>query len=74
MLYYYIIDENTFITHDGYCQLGIFHDLNFFKNNVGVEYCEAHWCPDPFSIRYKRPNFQKHLQHQGKLQKEANDE
>jgi hypothetical protein len=74
MLYYCKISENTYITHDGYIQLGIIHDLEYFKKNVKVEYCETHWCPDTFDKRYKRVNFQKHLQHQGQLPKDLNVE
>jgi hypothetical protein len=69
MLYYYKLDDHNYITHDGHCQLGIIHDIEFFLNNVKVEYQETYWLPDTFNNRYKRINFQRHLQHQGKLPK-----
>lgn len=61
--YYYVLDENTFITHDGYMQLG-FHrmSLNEFLDKTDVKYIETHWVPDVFTKRYKRANYQKHLQ------------
>jgi hypothetical protein len=71
MLYYFKLDETNFITHDGYCQLGIFHDLDFFLENVKVDYQETYWLPDTFGTRYKRLNYQIHLKHQGKLPKET---
>jgi len=67
MLYYYIVDKNTAITHDGYVQLGVIHDLEYFLKNVKVTYQETYWVPDSFENRYKRLNFQKHLQQQGHL-------
>jgi hypothetical protein len=70
MLYYYRVDDNNFITHDGYCQLGIFHDLDFFLQNVKIQYTETYWLPDVFSKRYKRINFQTHLKHQSILERE----
>ena len=70
MLYYYRLDDNNFITHDGYCQLGIFHDLDFFLQNAKVEYLETYWLPDVFSKRYKRINYQTHLNHQPPLERE----
>lgn len=73
MLYYYKLDEFNFITHDGYCQLGIFHDLDFFLKNIKVNYQETYWLPDIFECRYKRINYQVHLKHQGKLESNNND-
>lgn len=71
MLYYFKLDEETFITHDGYCQLGIFHNLEYFLANVKIEYQETYWIPDTFNNRYKRKNYQVHLQQQAKLPKES---
>ena len=73
MLYYYKLDETSFVTHDGYCQLGIFNDLDFFLANVKVEFKETYWLPDTFNNRYKRLNYQVHLKHQGKLEINNND-
>lgn len=72
MLYYYVQDENTIITHDGNVQLGIFHDLDLIKNNENL--MEVHWFPDTFNNRYKRINFQKHLIEQSKLSKESKED
>lgn len=61
-LYYFILDKDTFITHDGHVQLGFNRmPLNEFLDKVEVEYVETHWLPDVFSNRYKRSNYQKHL-------------
>lgn len=62
LLYYYILNENTFITHDGHIQLGI-HNMCIqeFLKNTQVTYIETYWVPDVFSQRYKRVNYQKHL-------------
>jgi hypothetical protein len=55
-------DENTLITHDGEVQLGILHTtLEDFLSRVQVSYQVVHWVPDTFNQRYKRINFQKHL-------------
>lgn len=64
MLYYYKLNDTTIITHDGYCQLGVIHDIDYFLNNVKVEYQETYWLPDTFKNRYKRINYQRHLKHQ----------
>lgn len=73
MLYYYIVNENTAITHDGYVQLGVIHDLEFFLKNVKTPYQETYWLPDSFENRYKRVNYQRHLQHQEQLPFQHND-
>lgn len=70
MLYYYKVNDDTFITHDGYVQLGICHNLEYFLANVKVEYIETHWIPDTFNNRYKRLNYQVHLQQQALIVKE----
>lgn len=67
MLYYYKQDSNNYILHDGNCQLGIIHDINYFLDNVKVKYQETYWLPDTFNKRYKRLKFQKHLKHQENL-------
>ena len=61
-LYYYVLDENTIITHDGYLQLGLFlMNEETFLSSVKVNYQKVYWIPDTFSKRYKRVNFQNHL-------------
>lgn len=62
-LYVYQLNETTLITHDGYVQLGIYKmSLEKFFSMVQVEYIETYWIPDVFTKRYKRSNYQKHLQ------------
>lgn len=61
--YVYQMNDTTLITHDGYVQLGMFNmRLEEFLSKVQVEYTETYWVPDTFSKRYKRANYQKHLQ------------
>jgi hypothetical protein len=61
-LYVTKIDENTLITHDGNVQTGYFKmRLEDFLEQVKVEYIETYWIPDCFLNRYKRANYQKHL-------------
>jgi hypothetical protein len=61
-LYVVEVKENTLITHDGEVQLGVFHmSINEFLQKSNVEYIETYWLPDTFSHRYKRLNYQKHL-------------
>jgi hypothetical protein len=62
-LYFYQLDEDTIITHDGYCQLGIYLKMSKekFLSMVKVEYIEVYWIPDIFTKRYKRTNYQKLL-------------
>lgn len=72
MIYYFVQDETTIITHDGNIQLGIFHDLNLFKNNEN--FVETYWYPDTYNNRYKRINFQRHLIEQAKLPKENKED
>ena len=56
------LDENKLITHDGEVQLGIFFmSLEKFMSMAGVNYQETYWIPDVASNRYKRINYQKHL-------------
>ena len=62
-LYVYELNETTLITHDGYTQLGIHHTtLEDFLSKTEVEYTETYWVPDVFTKRYKRTNYQKHMQ------------
>ena len=62
-LYVYKLNENTLITHDGYNQLGICNStLEDFLDKAQIEYIETYWLPDTFSTRYKRANYQKHMQ------------
>lgn len=61
-LYVVKISENTLITHDGEVQLGVYSmSMNDFLNVAKAEYVETYWIPDTFCHRYKRINFQKHL-------------
>lgn len=62
-LYFHQLDEDTILTHDGHCQLGIYHNMTKekFLSMVKVEYIEVHWTPDVFANRYKRINYQRHL-------------
>lgn len=61
-LYVHQLNETTLITHDGYVQLGIYQmSLEKFFSMVKVEYIETYWVPDVFTKRYKRVNYQKHL-------------
>jgi hypothetical protein len=63
-LYVVEIEDNTLITHDGEVQLGVFHmSINEFLQKSSAEYIETYWLPDTFSHRYKRLNYQKHLNH-----------
>lgn len=62
ILYYYRISENTFITHDGYVQLGFYNTkIEDFLIKTSVKYIETYWIPDIFTKRYKRTNYQHHL-------------
>lgn len=62
-LYVYELNENTLITHDGHVQLGLYNmGLEEFLSKAQVEYTETYWLPDVFTRRYKRANYQKHLQ------------
>jgi hypothetical protein len=61
-LYVVKVNENMLITHDGEVQLGLFHmNIDEFLQKSSVEYIETYWLPDTFSHRYKRLNYQKHL-------------
>ena len=61
-LYVHQLNKTTLITHDGYVQLGIYQmSLEKFFSMVKVEYIETYWVPDVFTKRYKRVNYQKHL-------------
>lgn len=61
-LYYYIVDKETIVTHDGHVQLGVFYmSEETFLSKVKVDYTETYWLPDIFSKRYKRVNYQHHL-------------
>jgi hypothetical protein len=63
-LYVVEVDENKLITHDGEVQLGMyFMSIGQFLEKVRVEYIKTYWLPDTFSHRYKRVNYQKHLNH-----------
>ena len=62
-LYVYQLNENTLITHDGYTQLGICNStLEDFLDKAQTEYTQTYWLPDVFVNRYKRANYQKHIQ------------
>lgn len=74
MYYYYIQNQNTIITHDGDVQTGIIHmPESEFLAKVQVPYQKTYWIPDPYSVRYKRKNFQNHLYFQA-LWNEMNHE
>jgi hypothetical protein len=61
-LYVVQVEENKLITHDGEVQLGMFSmTVKQFLESVREEYIETYWLPDTFSHRYKRVNYQKHL-------------
>jgi hypothetical protein len=61
-LYYYIVDKDTIVTHDGHVQLGLFHmSEEYFLSKVEVEYLKVYWIPDIFYKRYKRVNYQHHI-------------
>jgi hypothetical protein len=61
-LYVYRQDKKILITHDGYVQLGIyFMSLKKFYSLAKKEYIKTYWLPDTFKNRYKRLNYQKHL-------------
>jgi hypothetical protein len=61
-LYVVEVAENKLITHDGEVQLGMFSmTMRQFLEKVGAEYTETYWLPDTYSHRYKRINYQKHL-------------
>jgi len=61
---YYVhqLNENTLITHDGHVQMGLYHmSLEDFHRLSRIDYIEVHWIPDTFKNRYKRVNYQRHL-------------
>ena len=61
-LYVVEISKDTLITHDGEVQLGFFSmSMDEFLKKVKVDCVETYWLPDIFSNRYKRLNYQKHL-------------
>jgi hypothetical protein len=61
-LYVHQKNKNLLITHDGNVQLGVyFMTLEKFNSLSKVNYIETYWIPDTFNIRYKRLNYQKHL-------------
>jgi hypothetical protein len=61
-LYVVEIEKNKLITHDGEVQLGMFTmSIKQFLKSVKEEYTQTYWLPDTFSHRYKRVNYQKHL-------------
>lgn len=63
MLYITKVDDHTLITHDGYIQLGYYNmSLKEFFEKTKVKYLETHWIPDTFTNRYRRVNYQKHLE------------
>jgi hypothetical protein len=63
-LYVVEIGENKLITHDGEVQLGVFFtSMRQFLEEAKADYTETYWIPDTFSHRYKRNNYQKHLNH-----------
>ena len=52
--------DNECITHDGYIQLGSFcHSVEkHLELNPDQEWQVTYWLPDPFHMRYPRPNYQ----------------
>lgn len=61
-LYVVKLEKNKLLTHDGEVQLGIFFtSIEQFLNQAKANYTETYWIPDTFSHRYKRLNYQKHL-------------
>ena len=58
----FVVDggNNTCITHDGYIQLGSFcHSAErHLELCPDQEWQVTYWMPDPFGIRYPRPNYQ----------------
>lgn len=62
ILYFHQLNEDTIITHDGHCQLGIYKmSKETFLQKVKVKYIEVNWIPEVFAKRYKRANYQKLL-------------
>ena len=60
--YVYQLNETTLVTHDGYIQLGIYSmSWEKFYSLAKIDYIETYWLPDTFSNRYKRANYQKHI-------------
>jgi hypothetical protein len=56
------IEKNLLITHDGEFQLGVFKmDLETFLQKAKVPFEQTYWLPDIASKRYKKINYQKHL-------------
>ncbi len=56
------LEENKLLTHDGEVQLGIFNmSLESFMSMTKVKYQETYWIPDVAGNRYKRVNYQKHI-------------
>ena len=62
ILYVYRVGDRC-ITHDGHIQLGYMpHTLErHILLNPEIEWVETYWCPDIFSNRYKRANYQAHM-------------
>ena len=54
------IGDGKCITHDGYIQMGIFnHSVEkHIELCPDINWQVTYWMPDPFSIRYKRVNYQ----------------
>ncbi len=52
--------DNKCISHDGYIQLGSFcHSVEkHLELNPDQEWQVTYWMPDPFYMRYPRPNYQ----------------
>ena len=59
-LYLHSLNEHSCISHDGYIQLGSFsHTVEkHLELCPEQEWQVTYWMPDPFCIRYPRPNYQ----------------
>ena len=60
MLFLVDIGNGRCVSHDGYIQIGIFsHSVEkHLELNPEQEWQVTYWMPDPFCIRYPRPNYQ----------------
>ena len=60
MLFLVDIGNGRCVSHDGYIQIGIFsHSVEkHLELCPEQEWQVTYWMPDPFCIRYPRPNYQ----------------
>ena len=60
MLFLVDIGDGRCVSHDGYIQIGIFsHSVEkHLELNPDQEWQVTYWMPDPFCMRYPRPNYQ----------------